>query len=145
MGLAGGAAGLGVLGGVTGGILQFAASRANAKALKKVAAIRLEEQRRRGDVQVGRIRALYAKAGVQIESGSPIEVTAQAAAEAELAALRAEYEVLLMADQQKAAGTAALIGGILGGASQGLSAASQLGTPLSTTGGSSLLLGRSSN
>lgn len=73
-----------------------------------------EDERRKGRRLAGTQRAMFAKSGVEIDSGAPLEVLAQTAADAETNALRAAFLFEQQAEDLKSVGKTALTKGILG-------------------------------
>jgi len=90
--LAGAAAGMGALQSLQAGKDAKAWSEYNAAVLEREAemarqnaALEAEQQRKAGERMKGAQRAAFAKAGVDVGSGSPLDVLAETAAETELA------------------------------------------------------------
>lgn len=95
-----------------------AATRSAAKGQARIARARAvevaEDERRKGRRLSGKQRAAFAKSGVLIGEGTPIDVMAQTAADAETNALRAAIVFEQQASDFESAGSAAFTQGILG-------------------------------
>ena len=159
MGIAGAAgAGLSVLQGTLGGILQQRSLKAESKALREAAATAEEQaelardlERRRGRELEGQQVAAFAAGGVRVDTGTPLDILAENLFNTEVNAARAAFGFEQQAesfaeraaDAKHAAKTAVLMG-ILGGASSALGGVSGIGGggggggfsfPSGTTGG----------
>ena len=97
----------------TGAAAQSAA-KSQARAARRQAAIAAEDERRKGRRLAGKQRAGFAKGGVLIDEGTPLDVLAQTASDAETNALRAAFALEQQADDFESAGRVALTQGILG-------------------------------
>jgi hypothetical protein len=73
-----------------------------------------EDELRKGRRLAGKQRAAFGKSGVKIDEGTPLDVLAQTAADAELNAIRAAFEFEQQADNFRSAGKIQLTRGILG-------------------------------
>ena len=123
---------------VGAGVSEQRQARADARGLEKIGEIEAEQARKRGRRLAGRQRAQYAKAGVDVALGTPLEVLGETAFETELDALRRKWGYDEAADRRKREGKKALTSGIFGGISTllgGAAMASQSG--LFTSGGGS--------
>jgi len=96
------------------GVMTRSAARDQASVAKARGVIVAEDERRKGRRLAGKQRAAYAKAGVKIDEGTPLDVLAQTAADAELNAIRAALGFEQQADDFKSYGKTALMRGILG-------------------------------
>jgi hypothetical protein len=99
------------VGAVAGGISQMNAANAAADYEKKAAAENARRQKIDAQKQIGRVRANYGASGVTME-GSPLDVLEESARTAELDRLTILQGGKLRAQQYKARGQDALIGGI---------------------------------
>jgi hypothetical protein len=73
-----------------------------------------EDERRKGRRLAGKQRAAFGKAGVEIDEGTPLDVLAMTAADAETNAIRAALAFEQQADSLRSAGKVARTQGILG-------------------------------
>ena len=96
------------------GVAARSAAKDQSREARRRAAIVAEDERRKGRRLAGRQRAAFAKGGVKIDEGTPLDVLAQTAADAELNALRAALSFEQQAEDFKSAGKVALTQGLLG-------------------------------
>jgi len=96
------------------GVAARDAARGQAREARRRGAVVAEDERRKGRRLAGKQRALFAKGGVEIDEGTPLDVLAQTAADAELNALRAAFSFEQQAEDFKSAGRVALTQGLLG-------------------------------
>lgn len=131
---------------IASGVAQKKQAERLAKEADEQARVEFELQLRRGRQLQGAQRAATAGAGVAVSTGTPLEILAQTAADAELNALRASFGPEQDARNFRSQGQQALIGGltgaagtILGGANAGaFTGPSSTGTfkfPKGVTGG----------
>ena len=97
----------------TGIAASSAASRQAGRA-REQAALAAEDERRKGRRLAGKQRAGFGKAGVRIDEGTPLDVLAQTAADADLNAFRAAFAREQRADDLESAGRVELTRGLLG-------------------------------
>ena len=83
----------------------------------RAAKLAREDELRKGRRLAGKQRAQFAKGGVRIDEGTPLDVLAQTAADAELNAIRAAFALEQEADNFRSIGKTALTKGILGAGS----------------------------
>ena len=97
------------------------AAEGTAKDQARVARIRAarvaEDERRKGRRLAGQQRAAFGKSGVVIDEGTPLDVLAQTAADAETNAIRAALSFEQQAKDLESAGKVARTRGILGATS----------------------------
>ena len=105
-----------------------ASEAAKAKAEQQQAVGREEAKRQRiaGRRLAGTQRVNFAKSGVEISSGTPLEILGQTAADAELNALRAQFGFDASASDIRAAGDQRTLQGIAGIADTAIGAGFQL-------------------
>lgn len=96
------------------GVSARSAAKDQARLARSRAAIASEDERRKGRRLSGKQRAAFAKAGVKIDEGTPLDVLAETAANAELDALRAAFSFEQQAEDFESMGKVALTQGILG-------------------------------
>ena len=106
IGTAGAQIGTGIAGSVAAG---KQASRA-----RRAGKLESELERRKGRRLAGKQRAAFAKSGVLITEGTPLDVLAQTAADTELNALRAAFGFEQQAEDFESTGRGLLTKGILG-------------------------------
>ena len=99
------------------GVAAYGAAKDQARQARLYAAMAKQDELRKGRALAGKQRALYGKAGVEIDEGTPLDVLAQTSADAETNAIRAALFYENQADQLKATGKIALTQGILGAGS----------------------------
>lgn len=114
---------------IAGGVQQQAAAKANAKAATQAAAFDELRQRERAQKLLAQQRVGYAKGGVTLE-GTPTEVLADTAADAEIDALAIRWGGASRAAAFKAQGQQALIGGVTGAAGALLTGVTSYGSQL---------------
>lgn len=119
-----GLGGAGAIGSIVSGIQQREAQREAASEAEQLGEQAATERRRAGARLRARQRVAFARGGVEVTSPTALDVRAQAARDAELDALRRQFQFQREADRLRAQGTAALTQGLLGGT----------GTILSTIG-----------
>ncbi|MFQ5472450.1 MAG: hypothetical protein ACE5FA_06155 [Dehalococcoidia bacterium] len=102
---------------VGGGIASARAAKQQAKVQRRLGQIEAEDVRRESRRLLARQRVAFAKAGVSTTAGTPLDVFADAAAEAELTALRRIFERESGAVATRSAGKQAGVQGGLGGLS----------------------------
>jgi hypothetical protein len=102
------------------GATGYVTSRRNAKQLEEVGAIAEGEALRESAQLLARQRVAYAKAGVDVGSGTPLDVLSQTAEQEALSALRVRYGYERASYDERQAGTAALTGGLFEGATTAL-------------------------
>jgi hypothetical protein len=97
------------------------AAQSAAKRQARIARLRgveaAADERRKGRRLKGKQRAAFAAAGVEVDEGTPLDVIAQTAADAETNALRAALAFEQRAEDLESAGRIALTQGILGAGS----------------------------
>lgn len=111
----GGLGASGAAGSIGAGISARKQRRREASQARELGALAARERRREGARLTASQRVAFAGAGVDVGSATPLDVQAQAARDAELDALRRQFQFEMEADQLRAAGDAALTRGILGG------------------------------
>lgn len=97
---------------LTSGVAGYATSRRQAQFQEELAAQAVNDRRREGKRLLARQRVAFAKSGVDIATGSPLDYLAYSAGEEELSALRAGLPAEVRANQYRAQGVNALIGGL---------------------------------
>ena len=102
---------------IAGGFLASNASKKLRKAAKEAALREAELERNKGRRLQGRQLAGFSAAGVVVDEGTPLDILAQTAADAEISALRAAFALEQQARNLKSAGRSALISGFGGGGS----------------------------
>lgn len=113
--IVGAGAAVSAFGSYKSGQAQASAGKYNAKLATQQAAQNEETVRNRLRKLLASQRALYAKAGVDLSSGSPVSVLAETAAEGERDALIVRYGGQAEAAQQKMYASSAKTAGIMGG------------------------------
>lgn len=108
--------GISALGAIQGGNQQARAAEFNAQAAQNQAAAQEAQQRRQAARVMGQGRANVAASGIEMD-GSPLEVMADSAANAELDALTIRYGGQVRADQERMRGSMARQAGYMGAAS----------------------------
>jgi len=101
---------------VAGAVTAAKGQQNQAKALKRKAAIDLEDMRRDNSRKLASQRVAFAGGGVDLAVGTPLDVAGDAASELELAALRSRFVARSQAAVASRRGQEALLGGILSGA-----------------------------
>ncbi len=96
------------------GVIARSAARDQAKIAEAAGRAARADELRKGRRLAGKQRAAFAKAGVKIDEGTPLDVLAQTAADAELNAIRAQFGFEQQADNLRSAGKIQLTRGILG-------------------------------
>jgi len=96
------------------GIAASGAASSRAREARRRAALVAEDERRKGRRLAGRQRAGFAKGGVKIDRGTPLDVLAQTAADSELNALRAALAFEQQAEDFESVGRTARTRGLLG-------------------------------
>ena len=96
------------------GISAQSAAKGQAREARALAAQAADDERRKGRRLAGSQRAAFGKSGVKIDEGTPLDVLAQTAADAETNALRAAFFFEQQAADFKSIGKTALTRGILG-------------------------------
>jgi len=96
------------------GVAARDATKAQARESRRRGAIAAEDERRKGRRLAGAQRAGFAKGGVRIDTGTPLDVLAQTAADSELNALRAAFAFEQDAENFESAGRTAFTKGIFG-------------------------------
>lgn len=97
----------------TGVIAQSAANQ-EAKRAEEAAKLVRADELRKGKILAGKQRAAFGKSGVAINVGTPLDVLAQTAMDAETNAVRAALFFERQAENLRSAGKIALTKGILG-------------------------------
>lgn len=96
------------------GVSARSAANKQADVADRAASIARADEIRKGRRLAGKQRAAFAKGGVEIDEGTPLDVLAQTAADAETDALRAALAFEQEADDLRSMGKVALTSGILG-------------------------------
>lgn len=125
------------VGSVIGGIQEGNMLRANARAAQSQAAADEEDIRRRNARVLSEVRARTGASGLLME-GSPLEVLADDAAEAELEAQRRRWQGNVEAEQLRSRARGAMIGGFMNAGASLLTGGSRVAGLLSgggSTGG----------
>lgn len=99
---------------ISAGVATQSAAKRQARIARVRGAEVAEDERRKGRRLRGKQRAAFAKSGVLISEGTPLDVLAQTAADAETNALRAAIAFEQQAEDFASAGNAAFIQGALG-------------------------------
>ncbi len=99
------------------GVAAQSAAKRQARTARLRGAEAAEDERRKGKRLKGKQRAAFAAAGVEINEGTPLDVIAQTAADAETNALRAALAFEQQAEDLESAGRIAAMQGILGAGS----------------------------
>ena len=107
---------------VGGGFASFFVSRQNAKELRRRAEAEAAQARREGAAIIGQARAARGASGIQVESGTSLDVTLALAEAFEMRALRTAYPFLAEASASEREGGLDLIMASLEGASSFLGA-----------------------
>ena len=97
---------------LAGGAASFVQGRNEAKRLKALAEVDANEARLRASKLKSAQRVAFAKGGVDLQEGTPLEVFAEAAEQGELDALRRRSRIRRQGQEAEAQGTLGLIGGI---------------------------------
>jgi hypothetical protein len=105
---------------VGSGVTGLVTARRNASALEEAGEIIRGESLRESARLLGAQRAAFAKAGVDVGSGTPLDVLAETAEQEALSALRLKYGYDQAAYTERQAGIAALTGGLFEGATTAL-------------------------
>jgi hypothetical protein len=92
-----------------GGQISFFRSRNEAKRLKKLADLQAGEARLSGSKLRSAQRVAFAKGGVSLQEGTPLEVMAETAERVELDALRKRVKTRRLAQNLRAEGALALL------------------------------------
>ncbi len=100
---------------VGSGITGMVQSQTNQKMLKAEQRAAIDDSLREQARLAGAQRVAYAKGGVDVGSGTPLDVMAETAAEADLQALRIKYGYQAARTNQQTAGLSALAGGLAKG------------------------------
>ncbi len=136
MGAAGGIGmGISAIGDILGGISAYQRSKAAAKTLNRIGAEAYKERLREGKLLLGAQRAAFAKSGVDVGVGTPVDVVAYTAGLEFLAARQIQQAYKREARATKLAGTAALMSGLsLGGGKAAEGVIRHLGQSVGRTG-----------
>jgi hypothetical protein len=120
--------GLGVSAGssIGGGIAANQAAKRDARRLERLGEIDANEARLRGSKLRSAQRVAFAKGGVSLQAGTPLDVFAESAGQVELNALRRRARFREEAAAQRAGGKSALTGGITSGIGTLLGGGAQL-------------------
>ena len=98
--------------GIGAGIAGMAIANQNAKQLRQAGAMAESDSLRESARLLGSQRAAYAKAGVDVGSGTPLDVLASTAEQETLRAMRARYGYRTAARTEKLYGIGALSAGV---------------------------------
>ena len=113
---------------IAGGVAADRAAKAEAKFRKKLGAAEAEDKRRLTRRLIASQEVAFAKAGIDTESGSPMDVLADTVAEEELQALRLKLSRDSQAESIRFQGKLALDAGIASGVGTVLGAAGNFQT-----------------
>ena len=105
---------------IVGGIAANTTAKAGAKNLKRLGQAEEEDKRRQNRRLIASQTVAFAKAGIALGAGTPLDVLGDSVAEAELQALRVRFARQSEADNLKQSGQQALILGVVQGTSKGL-------------------------
>ena len=97
---------------IAGGVIAKRNADSEAKTLKKVGQLELDDRRREMRRLLAAQTVAFAKGGVSPGSGSPLDVLGDTVAEADLSALRVRYSRQAQAKSVTQQGDLALLGGI---------------------------------
>lgn len=104
------------LGKVGAGVAGFAAGQRQGDFQDELARTATDDRRRQAKRLLANQRVAFAKGGVDIDTGSPLDVVTDTAAEEELAALRAGLPFELQGDRFRREGRDAIFSGVSGAA-----------------------------
>jgi len=123
------------------GIQAQSAAKAQARKAEEAGRIAHADELRKGRRLAGKQRAAFAKSGVEIDEGTPLDVLAQTAADAETNAIRAAFAFEQQADDLRSMGKIALTKGILGAGSTILGKAETFRDVIASFGGDPKIVG----
>lgn len=93
---------------VSGGVAAYLQANDNARALRRIGRINASDRRREVRAVIGAQRASQAASGIELSSGSALDLRAMTAGEGELDALRLRFGARAAASVQEARGRSAL-------------------------------------
>lgn len=115
------------IGSIVGGIAANSTAKSGANNLKRLGKAEEEDERRKNSRLIASQEVAFAKAGIALGSGTPLDVLGDSVAEAELQALRIRFARKTEADNLKQEGKQAMVLGIIEGAGSLLSTAASFG------------------
>lgn len=113
---------------IAGGVSAQQAGQAEAKRLREAGQIEAADRRRQTSRLLARQTVAFAASGIDVGTGTPLQVLADTVAEEELAALRIEAGRTAQAESAEFRGDQALIQGVTGGITTVLGSAAAFST-----------------
>ena len=101
---------------VAGGVAADRQAKDQARQARRIGQAKIQDQQRQARRDRAEQQAKFAKAGVSVQSGTPLDILGDTASEQALAALRIRYSADSQSDALKLRGTQALVSGITSGA-----------------------------